>query len=602
MCLCSVLHARPFITRLIDVEMHALLTRNTLWPIPLTLLRTQYPHIRIHGKGRTTRQICYRYARFYCTLTEILFETSVLDPTKSRNLAQLSERQLEGILKTLQFEIDTVKAQLHTRRLPSRILSRIFQLIVDSWSLTAEATNGGRSLSYDWLGIAHVCSHWRNVAIKTPKLWTHIILHKYKSIRYLLKRSQNEALFIYYCDDLFRQGRERQLEFFNLVRPHLPRVERVHVFFTSWAHTSMSFFKPLLCYKFPPLRYISLKGSSSSVNVGVELREWIKQGQCNPGILRAQGVHPNIIQSMVGTNLRYLSMTDPAFHDWKSFLSILQRVPRLESLICVGSTDDRPLNIPLSGIAKLPWLRYLNLKLGNLQILSDLLQHILYPNTATVGLRCSSIPSLHLDSTIARSQMDNIHGCLRRLVPKRSRMLAVDAGISNGLYDLIIRTTNFELCIGAIPTPQERSNLFCHLATSAVMKETRCLIFQPGIDDIWYQCWEQSQSYVAIRQNTPNLEQLALPSTYHLAPLLRPNIAYDQGIAAITNPFPALETLYVAAMEKKNSEDIQLLYEILRARRKGGNVLDHIYLAHTKNPSIYHPILKIVRRIHVLVP
>ena len=133
------------------------------------------------------------------------------------------------------------------------------------------------------------------------------------------------------------------------------------------------------------------------------------------------------------------------------------------------------------------------------------------------------------------------------------------------------------------------------------MKETRCLIFQPGIDDIWYQCWEQSQSYVAIRQNTPNLEQLALPSTYHLTPLLDPSVTRWKGIDVTVNSFPALTTLYVATM-KKNPNDVDVLYDILKARKREGNVINDIYLSRRDYPRTSHPILEIVRHVHTVVP
>ncbi|KAI0248937.1 hypothetical protein BJV78DRAFT_1130530, partial [Lactifluus subvellereus] len=58
-----------------------------------------------------------------------------------------------------------------TCRIPTEILGEIFLLY-------QQASAGSYNTALRWVpGVAHVCRHWRAVALDYPRLWSHVTLH-----------------------------------------------------------------------------------------------------------------------------------------------------------------------------------------------------------------------------------------------------------------------------------------------------------------------------------------------------------------------------------------------------------------------------------------
>lgn len=60
-------------------------------------------------------------------------------------------------------------------RLPNAILTKIFHILVDLPFVSAKTILPAPSMH--WIAITHVCTHWRELALSTPSLWTHVLLH-----------------------------------------------------------------------------------------------------------------------------------------------------------------------------------------------------------------------------------------------------------------------------------------------------------------------------------------------------------------------------------------------------------------------------------------
>ena len=68
-------------------------------------------------------------------------------------------------------------------RLPPEVLGHIFACLV---AIMEEYLPGfgrlGSSPNYRWLSVTHVCHHWREVALRTPVLWTNISVQHSRSV------------------------------------------------------------------------------------------------------------------------------------------------------------------------------------------------------------------------------------------------------------------------------------------------------------------------------------------------------------------------------------------------------------------------------------
>lgn len=67
--------------------------------------------------------------------------------------------------------------------IPPEVLAETFAYLPGAWH---------QPMDFEWLAVTHVCHHWREVALNTPRLWTRINLHKNLDIlqEYLARSKQ----------------------------------------------------------------------------------------------------------------------------------------------------------------------------------------------------------------------------------------------------------------------------------------------------------------------------------------------------------------------------------------------------------------------------
>ncbi|KAG8912992.1 hypothetical protein FRC02_005718 [Tulasnella sp. 418] len=111
----------------------------------------------------------------------------------------------------------------HIHGLPSELLSLIFEFAAESFPQTVSCSQTKRNLCSRLPHVlTTVCSRWREVAISTPRVWSHIC-NKLTSdeVQLYLDRSSNSPMDITYHDRLDPQ-------FIPQVIPHLPRLRTLH--------------------------------------------------------------------------------------------------------------------------------------------------------------------------------------------------------------------------------------------------------------------------------------------------------------------------------------------------------------------------------------
>ena len=447
----------------------------------------------------------------------------------------------------------------------------------------------GHNVSYHWITITFVCSHWRRVAIETSALWKHIVLHKFGYMNTLLERSRKAPLSIICWHNLLRtRNPTPQHPAIDQLGPHLPRVERAHIIFDSEYPTPTSIYTLLSSYCAPTLRCISLKNIywSPSPEPGAELDDWVKQDQYSPRSLCFEMIHHNTVKLMVGSHLRHLYMNNVTWHNVEMFLSILKKTPELESLICVGSIRRAP-NTPYSMVA-LPRLRLLRIYLGTIPVLSTFLQHLTYPAIVTVDLKAVvMIPSLR--SSRYLEELD-INMSLKHLFPKDLSALTVTPDVTNVVFE----STNFTL---RIDCPYDKhGRLISRLSSCEVNGALQSLTLGPSIDSYEVHKWSAG-TYEGIQTGACNVQYLSVPSTYYLRQLLFPSIRHRMNTASV-GPIPLhkLKKLYIG---KRRNEDLQILCNILEARMKQGYVLDEIYVPYEDNHSVYKSLAQLVRKVYM---
>ena len=533
------------------------------------------------------------------------------------DLAHMSENELSDTIAKLYSQIHMVKKHINTRNpaaylLPD-ILSEIFQIVVNDWRSIGEL-DGKEYLSYYWLTLTHVCSHWRTTAIRTSILWTNITLHKYKVANLLLGRSRDAPLSILCWYDLFTEiENEQQRWILDRLSPHLPRVVQVQVAFTS----NPTIFPPIPNHPFArvvPLRVrvigIKILFPFSSADSKAKVRSLGKHEQSASSPTLSQTIHADPVKAIVGINLRHLSIIGVSRLEQEAFLSILDKTPQLESfqVLCVGS-----LNLPLNSsftMITLSQLRFLTVDLGTLRVLSTFLQQLSYPPTTTVHLACTVLPFDVLSETDTGTH-------LRHIIPKGTSTLSV----TTDSEDLIIKTTNFTLIV--ISSHFRQSLLIKYLFSCVVTDSLEHLAFGPGIDSFMHNQWELDGIYEAIQTRSGNLRVLSLSSVHHLTHLALPRvtrkdttaIGVDSFVSHLARlvipymtgrdrnttvfgamPFPKLNRLCIGRMD---NEDIKTLSGVLKTRKKQGNMIKAIYLPQSYYHGNYKPIAQLAWQVYI---
>ncbi|CAL1715451.1 unnamed protein product [Somion occarium] len=100
--------------------------------------------------------------------------------------AKAEEEALIYILGLRRFQ----NSKAWVNRLPAELLVQILLYLVPPEAYEFQA----------WIHLTHVCSYWRNVALRRPKFWTHVDLTQEACARTFLERSADAEIHIYWMD------------------------------------------------------------------------------------------------------------------------------------------------------------------------------------------------------------------------------------------------------------------------------------------------------------------------------------------------------------------------------------------------------------------
>ncbi|TCD60948.1 hypothetical protein EIP91_009263 [Steccherinum ochraceum] len=258
---------------------------------------------------------------------------------------------------------------------------------------------------YQWLGITHVCHHWREVALNTPRLWARIAVHgKERAVKEVVLRSRDAPLIVKanLTTNLTLIGR-----FTEIYTQHLHHIATLDIRirgFTLGGLLGTNTPAPLLqnfsfrdvsggTANWQSIRALFAKDLPSLERVAIrcELLQW------EPSIFLPTLKELKLECARYDANERRnarvrLPNTVPKHPSWSEMYAALERVPFLQELDLENVFPIDPPDCQDSPIESihLPSLKDL-LIFGNAKECADFLNHISLP------LRCGVLVRITLD-------------------------------------------------------------------------------------------------------------------------------------------------------------------------------------------------------------
>lgn len=293
-------------------------------------------------------------------------------------------------------DLSASMAVLKTRRnmlaqiscLPSEVLAQIF----NAYAISEHDPH----LHGRWVRVTHVCSHWRQVALAYPSLWSHIATSRPYEAREFLLRSKAAPLKVAVdFADLFVDKHAPDTESLtHLVLEELPRIRELEIRVTVSTFQRLDGYLTLLNISAPRLEKL---GFHCSPRYSGNLLPTSLLLGCYPA-LRSLSLsrHWTSWDSPIfhGLSELHLSHIPPMFRPCVSeLLSILRSCPALEDLHleAAGPENDRSASAPSASSVNLPFLRQLNLAM-DASSCADLLHRLILPAEVAWTIACPLYP------------------------------------------------------------------------------------------------------------------------------------------------------------------------------------------------------------------
>ncbi|KAL1940245.1 hypothetical protein VTO73DRAFT_9197 [Trametes versicolor] len=221
---------------------------------------------------------------------------------------------------------------------PSTLPPELLQLIFEH---TIDTVDTGPEANARLVEITHVCRYWRDVALHTPTLWTHIAVSNLDAVKTFLKRSQDLPLysFIHTTPEalanpkhVFNQVFQAYLTQYGRTYHFKASVTQSHAFdfvMRRIASTRAPLLEKVDIERLPPRETFNIPASRPAEFDGVPRLRYLKLfGEFLPWLPKG----PNALTEI---NL------DSALHDVYTLVSLLGRSPFLERVTISGWFNPR---------------------------------------------------------------------------------------------------------------------------------------------------------------------------------------------------------------------------------------------------------------------
>lgn len=260
----------------------------------------------------------------------------------SPSLSPEERKSLEGQLVKAQLHVADIARRLNAAtpatRLPEELLVEIFK-----WHIKISSEPKSRisrrhfSQTYGWILSTHVCHHWREIALKTPALWTRIEVTKLDCIQTFLERSRSQPLDVHGLIPTSPQ------DGFRLWEPMFQQAARIEQLAIEYREEPSRRFRNKLenFLRSTPKEFRVLKKLKVDVYDGdiTQLSSLLETlgGYSALESINCVGVPLPVVAPVCPSGLKHLSLIDfgPSVgrnETWTTLFTTLKSVPQLETL------------------------------------------------------------------------------------------------------------------------------------------------------------------------------------------------------------------------------------------------------------------------------
>ncbi|GJE98142.1 F-box protein [Phanerochaete sordida] len=260
-------------------------------------------------------------------------------------------------------------------RLPDELLAEILLLCIPGWcDRLPPVFTGWRPSGWNmperrgWMRLAHVCHHWREVALHTPRLWNHVEVLRHECVASFVARSRGLPLHLFYDQTRSLSPWIPKEPFDERPRwtPVIQAAHRVHSLFMKLSSPSQTYpsFDIAPGQTFSNLRTLELEHLGDYTQ---ELPPFMSSAMPSLRTFSAYSFHFHVLYPMLRPTLTSLSLRALYLHrasNWVPLLEALRMMTGLEKLAIEQTFFPLPENyreLPLlsHSVVELPCLKSL---------------------------------------------------------------------------------------------------------------------------------------------------------------------------------------------------------------------------------------------------
>ncbi|KDQ51397.1 hypothetical protein JAAARDRAFT_41247 [Jaapia argillacea MUCL 33604] len=329
------------------------------------------------------------------------YKSSLSDAGRQSNLTLANiDSDIAAHLESIRQLCTKRNSLVPVSRLPPEVLANIFVQHASQTGLSSPPISSGCSV--DWIAVTHVCRHWREVALATPRLWCSLPFQRPKWVPEMIVRSRLAPLHVTVNRRTMTSQYPRPLPQIHSALEHMSRIRSLVLELPASDLRTLSLSPPA-----PALNTLTLFNWGTRNTFPIPEDAF---GLVTPSLRRLDltGCTPSwgspMFNGLTSLRVKNNSVAESGRPTFTRLLEILSGNPQLESLALIDclsspSSDSHPRNPAV----RLPMLTFLHLEDEALGC-SHLLSSLSVPPTTSLKLSSFAFKSSHFASLFASAK------------------------------------------------------------------------------------------------------------------------------------------------------------------------------------------------------